>query len=165
MIPRECAGNVSQQFSFSSLKWKSSEAEKAAGRRPQTARPGVLTTSGRGREARDSWDSGLFPRPHAPEPEHASLPCRASPSGSKTPGSRPQPCGDSIAKGREGCGPCQALAYSNRGNAGSGKKLFYTSVSLFLSRLQGYHCHLSKFHIYASGGGLVWAGKVGAPEE
>ena len=102
---------------------KSSEAEKAAGRRPQTARPGVLTTSGRGREARDSWDSGLFPRPHAPEPEHPSLPCRASPSGSKTPGSRPQPCGDSIAKGGEGRGPCQALADSNRGNAGSGPQV------------------------------------------
>ena len=29
------------------------------------------------------------------------------------------------------------------------KKLFYTSMSLLLSRIQGYHCHLSKFHIYA----------------
>ena len=29
------------------------------------------------------------------------------------------------------------------------KKLFYTSVSLLLSRIQGYHYHLSKFHIYA----------------
>ena len=29
------------------------------------------------------------------------------------------------------------------------KWLFYTSVSLFLSRIQGYCCHLSKFHIYA----------------
>ena len=28
------------------------------------------------------------------------------------------------------------------------KRLFYTSVSLLLSRLQGYHYHLSKFHIY-----------------
>ena len=28
------------------------------------------------------------------------------------------------------------------------KRLFYTSVSLMLSRIQGYHCHLSKFHIY-----------------
>ena len=27
--------------------------------------------------------------------------------------------------------------------------LFYTSVSLLLSRIQGYHYHLSKFHIYA----------------
>ena len=27
------------------------------------------------------------------------------------------------------------------------KRLFYTSVSLLLSRIQGYHCHLSKFHI------------------
>ena len=30
------------------------------------------------------------------------------------------------------------------------KSLFYTSVSLLLSRIQGYHYHLSKFHIYAS---------------
>ena len=29
------------------------------------------------------------------------------------------------------------------------KTLFYTSVSLSLSRIQGYHYHLSKFHIYA----------------
>ena len=29
------------------------------------------------------------------------------------------------------------------------KRLFYTSVSLLLSRLQGYRYHLSKFHIYA----------------
>ena len=28
------------------------------------------------------------------------------------------------------------------------KRLFYTSVSLLLSRIQGYHHHLSKFHIY-----------------
>ena len=28
------------------------------------------------------------------------------------------------------------------------KKLFYTSVSLLLSRIQGYRYHLSKFHIY-----------------
>ena len=28
------------------------------------------------------------------------------------------------------------------------KKLFYTSVSLLLSRIQGYSYHLSKFHIY-----------------
>ena len=27
-------------------------------------------------------------------------------------------------------------------------KRLYTSVSLLLSRIQGYHCHLSKFHIY-----------------
>ena len=27
------------------------------------------------------------------------------------------------------------------------KRLFYTSVSLLLSRVQGYHYHLSKFHI------------------
>ena len=29
------------------------------------------------------------------------------------------------------------------------KRLFYTSVSLFLSRTQAYFYHLSKFHIYA----------------
>ena len=29
------------------------------------------------------------------------------------------------------------------------KILFYTSVSFLLSRIQGYHYHLSKFHIYA----------------
>ena len=28
------------------------------------------------------------------------------------------------------------------------KRLFYTSVSLLLSRIQGYPYHLSKFHIY-----------------
>ena len=29
------------------------------------------------------------------------------------------------------------------------KRLFYTSVSLLLSCIQGYHYHISKFHIYA----------------
>ena len=29
------------------------------------------------------------------------------------------------------------------------KRLFYISVYLLLSRIQGYHYHLSKFHIYA----------------
>ena len=29
------------------------------------------------------------------------------------------------------------------------KRLFFISVSLLLSRIQGYHYHLSKFHIYA----------------
>ena len=29
------------------------------------------------------------------------------------------------------------------------RRLFYISVSLLLSRIQGYHYHLSKFHIYA----------------
>ena len=29
------------------------------------------------------------------------------------------------------------------------KRLLYTSVSLLLSHIQGYHYHLSKFHIYA----------------
>ena len=28
------------------------------------------------------------------------------------------------------------------------KRLFYTSVSVLLSHIQGYHYHLSKFHIY-----------------
>ena len=28
------------------------------------------------------------------------------------------------------------------------KRLFYTSVSLLLSHIQGYHYHISKFHIY-----------------
>ena len=28
------------------------------------------------------------------------------------------------------------------------KRVFYTSVSLSLSCIQGYHCHLSKFNIY-----------------
>ena len=28
------------------------------------------------------------------------------------------------------------------------KSPLYTSVSLLLSRIQGHHCHLSKFHIY-----------------
>ena len=28
------------------------------------------------------------------------------------------------------------------------KRLFFISVSLFLSCIQGYHYHLSKFHIY-----------------
>ena len=28
------------------------------------------------------------------------------------------------------------------------ESLFYTSVSLFLSRIYGYHYHLSKLHIY-----------------
>ena len=28
------------------------------------------------------------------------------------------------------------------------KRLFHISVSLLLSRIQGHHCHLSKFHIY-----------------
>ena len=29
------------------------------------------------------------------------------------------------------------------------KRLFYASVSILLSRIQAYHYHLSKFHIYA----------------
>ena len=34
-------------------------------------------------------------------------------------------------------------------SATESKRLFYTSASLLLSRIQGYHYHLSKFHIYA----------------
>ena len=34
-------------------------------------------------------------------------------------------------------------------SATESKRLFYTSMSLLLSRIQGYHYHLSKFHIYA----------------
>ena len=36
------------------------------------------------------------------------------------------------------------------------KRLFYTSVSLLLSRIQGYHYHLSKFHIYIYISILYW---------
>ena len=40
------------------------------------------------------------------------------------------------------------------------KSPLYTSVSLLLSRIQGYHYHLSKFHIYAlvgeGEGGMIW---------
>ena len=35
------------------------------------------------------------------------------------------------------------------------KSLFYTSVSLLLSRIEGYRYHLSKFHIYAL---VYWIG-------
>ena len=34
-------------------------------------------------------------------------------------------------------------------SATESKRLFYTSASLLLSHIQGYHYHLSKFHIYA----------------
>ena len=37
------------------------------------------------------------------------------------------------------------------------KSPFYTSVSLLLSSIQGYHYHLSKFHIYV----LVYCTSVG----
>ena len=37
------------------------------------------------------------------------------------------------------------------------KRLFYTSVSLLLSHIQGYRYHLSKFHIYA----LVYICSIG----
>ena len=36
-----------------------------------------------------------------------------------------------------------------KGRGTESKRLLYTSVSLLLSRIQGYHYHLSKFHIYA----------------
>ena len=36
------------------------------------------------------------------------------------------------------------------------KRLFYTSVSLLLSRIQGYHYHLSEFHIYVLYSTLYW---------
>ena len=36
-----------------------------------------------------------------------------------------------------------------QGSLVESKRLFYTSGSLLLSRIQGYHYHLSKFHIYA----------------
>ena len=49
---------------------------------------------------------------------------------------------------------CQKGALRNDFDFGNGpsptesKKLFYTSVSLLLSRTQGYCYHLSKFHVY-----------------
>ena len=36
------------------------------------------------------------------------------------------------------------------------KRLFYTSVFLLLSHMQGYHCHLSKFCIYALNTALMF---------
>ena len=41
------------------------------------------------------------------------------------------------------------------------KSLFYTSVSLLLSGIQGYHYHLSKFHIYALVGLMQDTGCLG----
>ena len=38
------------------------------------------------------------------------------------------------------------------------KSLFYTSVSLLLSRIQGYRCHLSKFHTLVSCTGVFLSG-------
>ena len=43
------------------------------------------------------------------------------------------------------------------------KRLFYTSVSLLLSRIQGYCYHLSKFHIYALVYWMLGAGTLGRP--
>ena len=37
------------------------------------------------------------------------------------------------------------------------KRLFYASVSLLLSGIQGYHYHLFKFHIYALGTPLQYS--------
>ena len=45
------------------------------------------------------------------------------------------------------------------------KRLFYTSVSLLLSLIQGYCYHLSKFHIYASSHSNTLAWKVPWMEE
>ena len=43
------------------------------------------------------------------------------------------------------------------------KRLFYTSMFLLLSCIQGYHYHLSKFHIYALGGAW-WAAVCGVAQ-
>ena len=42
----------------------------------------------------------------------------------------------------------QKISYRRLKNNNESKRLFYTSMSLLLSRIQGYHYHLSKFHIY-----------------
>jgi len=44
---------------------------------------------------------------------------------------------------------CHSPKSSPRPLPQESKRLFYTSVSLLLSRIQGYHYYLSKFHIYA----------------
>ena len=44
---------------------------------------------------------------------------------------------------------CQSPKSSHPPSPTESKRLFYTSVSLLLSRTQGYCYHLSKFHIYA----------------
>ena len=43
------------------------------------------------------------------------------------------------------------------------KRLFYTSVSLLLSHIQGYCYHLSNFHIYALVYWMLGAGTLGRP--
>ena len=42
----------------------------------------------------------------------------------------------------------QAIPPSPSPSPTESKRLFYTSVSLLLFLIQGYHCHLPKFHIY-----------------
>ena len=44
---------------------------------------------------------------------------------------------------------CQSSKYSHPLPLPQSPKDFYTSVSLLLSRIQGYRYHLSKFHIYS----------------
>ena len=44
---------------------------------------------------------------------------------------------------------CHSPKSSPRPSPTESKRLFYTSVSLLLSRIQGCRYHLSKFHIYA----------------
>ena len=44
---------------------------------------------------------------------------------------------------------CHSPKYSHSLPLPQSPKDFYTSVSLLLSRIQGYRYHLSKFHIYA----------------
>ena len=44
---------------------------------------------------------------------------------------------------------CHSPKSSPRPSPTESKRLFYTSVSLLLSHIQGYRYHLSKFHIYA----------------
>ena len=43
---------------------------------------------------------------------------------------------------------CYSLKSSHPRLLPESKRLFFTSVSLLLSRIQGHHYHLSKFHIY-----------------
>ena len=44
---------------------------------------------------------------------------------------------------------CHSPKSSSPPSPTESKRLFYTSVFLLLSCIQGYHYHLSKFHIYA----------------
>ena len=45
--------------------------------------------------------------------------------------------------------PCHSQSIPPSPSSTESKRLFYTSVSLLLSHIQGYRYHLSKFHIYA----------------